>query len=348
MVEAIAQASRFIPFLIGWHFPEHPQNAYWAEMSSGAALFPEHNYNRTFRRVGVSYQSSQASDEGMFYPIDAYLRDAAQGKEDGRYTPWQVLGWLKGIEARTEQALAAAQTIGLPENWEARGAVLDINLILTMLRYHTHKLLAAMNLSCFEQFGDAAKLPAAIQELEIAIDYWKSICEQATGKYHGRLTFGVGGFVQRDGFWTDYLPELEADMAKLRELSALNPADAAVPCAAHPAQIAPLPWVDDVPEEHKAGEPLTVTLWTDAATLLRNGVRLRYRHTNMLEGAFTAMSMTKTAGGPWEATIPGEYLTSEWDLLIYFDAINAYGDGLIYPGLWHPQEDQPYYIVRID
>ena len=143
--------------------------------------------------------------------------------------------------------------------------------------------------------------------------------------------------MQRDGFWTDYLPELEADLSKLRALSAANPAGTAMPCAAHSAQIAPLPWADDVPEEHRAGEPLTVTLCTDAATLLRNGVRLRYRHTNMLEGAFAAVPMKKTADGRWEATVPGEYLTPEWDLLVYFDAVNADGDGLIHPGLWHPR-----------
>lgn len=347
LMEAIAQASRFLPFLIGWHFPEHPQNWYWAELSSGASLFGENNFNHGFKERDITYQSSPGSDEGMFYAIDEYVRLWAEGKEDGRYTPWQVLGTLRVIEKKALSSLERAEKIGLPDNWEARGVALDIRMLMSMLRYHTHKVLAALNLSAFKELGRKGALPAAVAEMEKAIQAWQELISLGKGKYHKRLVFGVGGEVYRDGTWADYLPEMEADLACLKKLASENPSDADENMKPVAAMITVPSWEDDVEDEAPAGEDLEVSLFADESFDLREGVTLRFRHTNNLEGAFQRVAMEYVGDNVYKAVIPAEYMTPEWDLLIYFEAVTADGNGVRWPGLWNNLDLQPYHIVTV-
>ena len=56
--------------------------------------------------------------------------------------------------------------------------------------------------------------------------------------------------------------------------------------------------------------------------------------------------MMRTADG-YFCKIDGAYLTLEWDLLIYFEAPDENGDGLIYPGITAKGEEMPYRLIRI-
>lgn len=347
LMEAIAQASRFLPFLIGWHFPEHPQNWYWVELSSGASLFGKNNFNVGFAERDITYQASPGSDEGMFYAIDEYVRLWAEGKEDGRYTPWQVLGTLGMIEKKAMAALEQAEKIGLPDNWEARGVALDIRMLMALLRYHRYKVLAAMNLCAFTELGRKGALPAAAEAMRQAIDAWQSLIDLGKGKYHGRLVFGVGGEVYRDGTWADYLPEMEADLADLRQLIAEHPCERDERLRPITAAIMAPAWMDDLDAAVPAGKDLTVTVRVDESFDLRDGPYLRYRHTNNLEGLFNRVPMAYCGEGIYKAVIPGAYLTPEWDLLVCVEAVAADGSGVRWPGLWSNYDDQPYRIVTV-
>lgn len=53
----------------------------------------------------------------------------------------------------------------------------------------------------------------------------------------------------------------------------------------------------------------------------------------------------KKANEGYEAVIPGEYITAEWDMLYYFEITGEDGSGLIYPDF---RERTPYYIVEIN
>ncbi|MEF8901195.1 MAG: hypothetical protein V5A25_08240, partial [Halovenus sp.] len=56
-------------------------------------------------------------------------------------------------------------------------------------------------------------------------------------------------------------------------------------------------------------------------------------------------AMAETDGG-YSGTIPAEYVTPEWDLLVYLTATRD-GDGLVHPGLFHPEHAMPYYTVAV-
>ncbi|MEF8827441.1 MAG: hypothetical protein V5A49_00295 [Haloarcula sp.] len=100
-----------------------------------------------------------------------------------------------------------------------------------------------------------------------------------------------------------------------------------------------------VPDEHPAGEPLDVEFAPGSLPGLKN-VTLHYRHTNQLEGAFETVPMER-AGDRYRATVPAEYVTPEWDLLVYVSATDEAGNGIVAPGLFHPSESAPYRDVRV-
>jgi hypothetical protein len=56
--------------------------------------------------------------------------------------------------------------------------------------------------------------------------------------------------------------------------------------------------------------------------------------------------MERTGDG-YRATVPGEYVTTEWDLLVYVTAVDEAGNGVVAPGLFHPNEPAPYRDVRV-
>ncbi|MCL2059341.1 MAG: hypothetical protein FWH01_09850, partial [Oscillospiraceae bacterium] len=376
MMAAIASASRVLPFIVGYHMPVHPQLAYWAEFSTGGALFAEHNYNPSIKRAGVTYQSTEPGDAGLFYPIDEYARDCAAGKEDGRYTPWQVAGALRDMSANALKYLAEAEGAGLPASSEARGAALDVRMLSELALYHFYKITAATYLCLYMESGGERRLGLSLEMMQLARDKWASFAELGQ-KYHHRLVFYVGNYsVCRVGNWKDFAPEHDADVARLAKMlseagaahvdnnksaaptgenTGAAPTDentdtsarAADECGTIPAaNICQPTWHDDVPKSCAAGEPLRVTLKTAGKDAFRGGVNIRYRHTNQLEGAFVRRPM-KLSGGAWRAEIPADYIAPEWDLMVYFEAVGADGAGMIYPGIWNSEHMLPYHLVTI-
>lgn len=49
----------------------------------------------------------------------------------------------------------------------------------------------------------------------------------------------------------------------------------------------------------------------------------------------------------YRATVPGEYVTPKWGLLVYVTAVDPSGNGVVAPGLFHPTESAPYLTVHI-
>jgi hypothetical protein len=349
---ALTQASRFLPFLTAWHFPEHPQECYWPELMTGASLFPEHNYNPHFKRSGVTYQSSQPSDEGMFYSIDGYVRGKAAGTLDGRYTIYQSLKWTKDMISSAGAYLREAEAIGMPDTPEAKGLALDVRMIIALGEYHIEKALAALALSRKQILGEESRIHEAVRHLELAIDKWGELSKLGTGTYHSNLIFGVGANLPREGTWSDYLPELESDLDKLRVMASQrqtdspNTVDESAFLIETARALSPA-WSVDLPQSHSAGAPLDVYLRVPQTETAYGHMVMRVRHTNQLEGSFRSYAMKRAPGG-WTAAIPAQEMDAQWDLLVFFESVDGAGNGMRFPGLWHSTEMLPYYIIRIN
>jgi len=102
------------------------------------------------------------------------------------------------------------------------------------------------------------------------------------------------------------------------------------------------PAVDHTPVRScRPGEPLRLTFDIKDATELA-AARLHYRHLTQME-EYKIVDLVKSAG-KYEATIPGEYINANYDLMYYVEAVGRFGNGTFYP---HPDRTAPYVIVRV-
>jgi hypothetical protein len=91
-------------------------------------------------------------------------------------------------------------------------------------------------------------------------------------------------------------------------------------------------------------EDLQVTAQaTDASTV--KWVRLRYRHVTQFEDYQTAWMHFSPETGLWSGTIPGDFITPEWDLMYYVQVMDDQGNGRMYPDL---ETEMPYVIVPVE
>ena len=118
----------------------------------------------------------------------------------------------------------------------------------------------------------------------------------------------------------EVLPDVETLEALVRE-NGLSPADAA-PCAyeSMAEKAADVRFADDVPSAAPAGRDLRIQLRWEGEKPAE--MHLRFRHTNQREGYYRSLPMNEEAG-VFSAVIPAEYLTPEWDLIVFFSGRSA-------------------------
>ena len=73
-------------------------------------------------------------------------------------------------------------------------------------------------------------------------------------------------------------------------------------------------------------------------------VRLRYRHLTQFEDYLVAEMHLDPVSGLYQATIPGDFIISGWDLMYFAEAVDALGNGCLIPDL---DKEMPYVIVEI-
>lgn len=354
VLEAYRAASKVLPLITASHLTRHPNNWNWAELDTGGALFDENNYNPRF--TDLTYASAEPSDPAMFYQIDDYVADVLEGEHVGKYTPLQVACWYDHLADTVRTASQAVRANGVDLPTELESTLLDVNMLADLAEYHAAKTRAAVALELYQRNNEMADLEDAYAYMESATEAWTSLAERGEETYHNDLLFAMGPSSAHNGNWTERLEEeIEADLdaleARLGEAGAETPDEPTENGRLGElltGEIASFPTTltIEVPETHPAGNSLRVTAPSSSLSDLEQ-VTLHYRHTNQLEGEFKTARMEETSDG-YTAKIPGEYLSPEWDLLVYITAIDNSGNGFVVPGLFHPQEPAPYQKIEIE
>lgn len=345
-------ASKILPLLTAAHLTEHPALMNWAELDTGAALFKEHNLNESFGRreyYDGTYQGVEPSDPGLFYGIDEYVSDVISDERQNKYTPLQVQSLYRQFATTTGEAVEDAEAVGDTTDAEFRSTVLDLQMLADLAEYHAEKTEAALALAFYQNTGDSEYLPAAYRAAEAARDAWASLSARGTGTYHDDLVFGMGPSRGDSGQWTDRLEEIDADIEELARI--LDQSDAEITDETdfdrtEPLSFTPPSYDVNLPETVRPGEPIDVRVRVGEMNP-HGGLTLHYRHTDQSEGAFKTVDMAPTDQG-YQATIPGEYVTPEWDLQVYLSAIDEAGNSLLYPGLYHTNEPAPYIVIDVN
>ena len=80
---------------------------------------------------------------------------------------------------------------------------------------------------------------------------------------------------------------------------------------------------------------------TDESNIAK--VLLYYRPTRQAQ-QYSILTMYPGADGLYTATIPGKNLTTEFDLMYYFEALDEFGNGTFHPD---PAIEDPIFVVRV-
>jgi hypothetical protein len=233
---------------------------------------------------------------------------------------------------------------------------MDVLMLADLAAYHACKTEAALSLALSREAESAgqptdagAYLGRALRACIEAREHWTVLSGRGKAAYHDPLQFNAGHSTARSGTWRDRTIELDADVAMLEAALAegRETAQADGPLSeGEPAAVESPELGMHVPATWRAGRDLPIEVAVFGREQLVDGLTLRYRHTNQLEGPFMRIEMTETTRG-YGAVIPGEYIQAEWDLLIYVTGLLSAEQALIYPGLYSPVSELPYWIVRI-
>jgi hypothetical protein len=88
---------------------------------------------------------------------------------------------------------------------------------------------------------------------------------------------------------------------------------------------------------------LTIAVRAQSPASLKS-LRLRYRHLTQFEDYETQEMKLDPRTGLYAAHIPGAFITPQWDLIYYVEAIATNGQGRIYPDL---DRETPYVVVAV-
>ncbi len=95
--------------------------------------------------------------------------------------------------------------------------------------------------------------------------------------------------------------------------------------------------------EAQPGRDLRIVVRSEDASGVKS-VRLRYRHVTQYEDYVTQDMQADSAAGRYTAVIPGAFITPEWDLMYFVEAIDKAGNGRIFPDL---EVQDPYIMVPV-
>ena len=193
----------------------------------------------------------------------------------------------------------------------------------------------------FAQFDDA------IANERKAIQSWRELVTAAGDFYIDDMAFGAStrAFPRH---WKDELPAMDREFSALlaeRQAAAAKPdAKAVVVPARESAQKRPVvTFLPGPAPKAIPGQDFAVQTKVVAPAGVK-WIRLRYRHLNQKEDYQTAEMALNPKSGTYEASIPGAFVTPEWDLMYYVEIVDRDGNGRIYPDL---EVATPYLVVGV-
>lgn len=329
------RASQVLPMIVAAVYPykAFPTTRGWAERQSlGPNL--------------ADYANNEGTDTEQFENfIDAAKRILADGTTTKR-TPAATSRWFDetagAILASVQAAEAAA---GSKRSLELDATVTDLKILAQLAKFHARRSLAAVHYNLFKRGLRLAELVAATYGEKDAVAAWRELVAIAGDRYAPDLAMGARNF-SLCGHWRDELKKLEVGLKELEDQCC--PPDEAVlkqkvwtpatdgdreaPRVAH-----------ERPREAQPGTALRVVAHvTDPAGV--RSVRLRYRHLTQFED-YLSLTMEPTGeSGAFAATIPGDFIVPQWDLMYFIEATDARGNGANWPDL---AVEQPYVVVRV-
>lgn len=339
VMKAQQLASRVLPRIVAASLPygEFPTSAGWPEMKHEGSL-PQ------FARV------EEGSDIAQFMNVREEAISIIQGTDTAMRRPEETSRWF----ARTSDAILAEVAEaeralgGKPASNEFQATLTDAKVLAALARYHSWRLLAAVDYNLYKQAGSLPAFDDAIAKERKAIQSWRELVAAAGDFYIDDMAFGAStrAFPRH---WKDELPAMDKEFGALlaeRQAAVAKPdAKAVVIPARDPAPKLPMvTFVLGASAKATPGQDFVVQTKVVAPMGVK-WIRLRYRHLNQKEDYQTAEMTLNPNTGMYAASIPGEFVTAQWDLMYYVEVVDSKGNGRIYPDL---EVATPYLVLGVN
>ena len=332
LMKGLHLASRILPRIVAaaYRYQLFPTTRGWAEMMRQGDL-PE-------------FAGLEGSDiEQFMNPRDA-ARSLLSGTPSSLRRPEETSAWFTQTAAAILQCVRDAEAAGATSK-EAVVTLTDLKILAGLGQYYAARLPAAVHFQLYRECNDPAALERAIEQESKAVAAWEGMVKAAGSVYAEDLAFGV----HRVGFprhWREELGKLRQGLEKLRaqrENARIQSACTAVGLAAA-RHAGPPPRLSlPHPGAARPRQDLEVTVVVEDPTAVAH-IRLRYRHLTQTEDYQTVEMTPRQQPAVYVGRIPGSFITPQWDLMYFVEAIGKDGSGRNYPDL---EVETPYVIVPV-
>lgn len=332
---ALHRASWILPRIVASSYPytSFAMTAGWAEKQSFGDL-------PLFARADLS-------DVQVFENFDEEAKLLIEQGETAKVRPQETSLWFAQTADYVEAQVADAEKkIGTQRSKEFDSTVLDLKMLASLARYHSHRILAAISYRLYDRTKDPKTLDDAIAYERQAIAAWREMVDAAGDTYASDLMFGARS---RDlcGHWREELASLESAFTKLEAERKNIPADAvftASPrCVAFTTETVPLTIQHEPVHAARAGSPIVIRVKVSAPSGIK-WVHVRYRAVDQTKN-YETLDMQPDASGNYEATILADKVNPRYDLMYFIEAMDNQHHGTMYPDF---SKETPYYFVHLD
>jgi hypothetical protein len=334
VMRALEYSSRVLPRVIAASIPYSmfPTTLGWPEMMHIGNL--------------PSYATrEEGSDIAQFESARDEAKRLLTGGDTAMQRPEDISNWFSQTSDEILKEVAAAEHAphAAAADKELKATMTDAKILAGLARYHAARQIAAVDYNLYKQSGSIPAFDDAIANERKAIRAWREMVAAAGDQYIADMYFGtpLRGFPHH---WRDELPAMDKEFADLlaeRKAAELNPEAHAVVPAFHPDEQPPLvSFMRSTVGEAIPGTDFKVRATVKAPQGVR-WIRLRYRHVNQKED-YETLAMTQEGDpGVYSASIPGSFITPQWDLMYYIEIVDGHGTGKIFPNL---ELETPYVI----
>jgi hypothetical protein len=350
---ALANASRVLPLVTSAHLPSAANHSFWAEIYDNMPIVigsERSPYSDTPNPK--CFATVSPLDPQLFSTIVEYTDDLLEGRPSPKYSPIEVAQWLEDYTATSSQALgrARAETTS-PTSPEFRRMEEDVLIQNGLGRFFAAKLRSGVLFEIYRQTGNPEAGKLALSHYVTARETWAKFAARAASVYRSNISYG--DIPMRRGHWSDRLPDIDIDIAAMREKLQTPPASAgpaqnaerAIRVATMKPNRPSVHCVHTPPSSFRQGEALTLSLLipgsgTQAAP---GSVHLCYRQVTQAERWLSIE--TQCDNNRYSASIPGDYTKSVYPLQYYFELRRANESAWFYPAFNATLSNQPYYAI---
>ena len=320
---ALHLASQVLPRIVAssYRYSNFPTTRGWAEMQHQGTL--------------PQFATLEGSDTEQFMTPADDAKSLLAGTSTSLRRPEETTRWFAATASAIDKELAAARPSSSAAEFVT--TVTDCRMLAALARYYAARLPAAVAYNVYRQNGSLLAFDQAVGAERTALASWGRLADAASGVYSSSLPFGARPYFPRH--WSE---ELERMRTEVDALAASRPATPdAAPFPAVPATAA-LPVVTIEPSPvADPGRDLPVLVRVSGGA--PRSVKLRYRHMTQYEN-YASLPMAAGTGGAFTATIPGAFVTKDWDVMYFVEVITNDGAGRNYPDL---DKETPYVIVPV-